>query len=145
MVILTIVNGDQLASHRTVCRWTEQFKDGKINPKDQYRSGRPNVARTEQTVLLVKKVSEDDPHSTLREIRDAYCLSYSTVERILRQALKLKKKKVAARWIPHLLTETQKQQSVACSMQLLEMLRLHVRCHCWRCLGCMFDAIVGDV
>ena len=31
---------------------------------------------------------------------------------------------MAARWIPHLLTETQKQQSVACSMQLLEMFGL---------------------
>ena len=71
MGILTIVNGDQLASHRTVCRWTEQFKDGKINPKDQYRSGRPNVARTEQTVLLVRKY--------LRMIHTLHSVKYATL------------------------------------------------------------------
>lgn len=116
---LMAVYGEECVTYRTVCRWIQHFREGKIDLKDEHRKGRPTVARNEQTVLLVKKVVEDDPHISIREISETYALSYGTVERILRDDLKLKK--VAARWIPHLLTEAEKKRRVDCSKQLLKM------------------------
>ena len=53
-----------------------------------------------------KKLIEEDPHITIPERCD---VSIGTAERIVRNYLNLRK--IAARWIPHLLTDQRKKQS----------------------------------
>ena len=62
---------------------------------------------------------DEDPHITIREISERTELALGTAERILRDDLDLRK--VTAKWVPHLLTESQKQRRVECSKQLLKM------------------------
>lgn len=116
---LKAVFGDSCVSYRTVCRWVEQFRSGKTSFEDKDHSGHPTSVRDEHTLMFVKKMVEEDPHITTREINERTDIALGTVQRILRDDLDLRK--ASARWVPYLLTDAQKQQRVHCSKQLFQM------------------------
>ena len=78
---------------------------------------RPFPARNEQNIALVERLVAEDPHSTIRELSEASGVSVGTIHSILHEDLQMRK--LAARWVPHLLSEDQKKRRVECSRQLL--------------------------
>ena len=65
---------------------------------------------TEQTIDAVRKIIEDDPHSMYQQIEAILGISSMAVNSIIHDYLNLRK--ACARWVPHTLTDDQKQVRV---------------------------------
>ena len=64
---------------------------------------RPFPARNEQNIALVERLVAEDPNSTIKELSEASGVSVGTIHSILHEDLHMRK--LAARWVPHLLSE----------------------------------------
>lgn len=115
------VFGEQSLRLSTVYRWVKEFNDGRGNLSDQSRSGRPLSSTGEDSIELVKSIVEEDRRATVREIAQETQLSIGSIHTILKE--KLHMRKLAARWVPHLLTAQQKTARVEISQQLLTRLQ----------------------
>ena len=87
------VYGNGALKYATVCKWVRPFNDGRESIENNPRVGRPISVLTEKNVATVKTLIEED--------------HLSNVLKILRERLGLRK--ICARWMPHLLTDEQKQ------------------------------------
>lgn len=114
---LTDVYGASCVSY--ICRWTEGFRAGKVSLEDGHCPSCLVLVSNEQTVLFVKKLVQEDPHVTIHEICKRFDISIGTAERSAHNDVNLRK--IAQRWIPHLLTRQQKKQRVQCIKDLLKM------------------------
>lgn len=115
---LQAVFGESCVGKSTVYRWIESFSTKKTPSKPGAVIGRPLEGRNETNIALVKSLIEEDPHSTIRELSEACDLSVGTIYNILHEDLRMRN--LAARWVPHLLTEEQKKRRVDCSRRLLQ-------------------------
>ena len=70
--------------------------------------GRPVSVLTEKNVATVKTLIEEDAHYTVPEIEELSGIHLSSVL------------KICARWVPHLLTDEQKQSRVRLASQVIE-------------------------
>ena len=80
--------------------------------------GRPVSILTEKNVATVKTLIEEDAHYTMQEIEELSGIHSSSVLKILHERLGLRK--ICARWVPHLLTDEQKQSQVRLASQVIE-------------------------
>ena len=60
--------GSNAPSHHTVFNCFREFQRNKFSVQDVPRSGRPSTSVTEQTIDAVRKIVEDDPHTTYQQI-----------------------------------------------------------------------------
>jgi histone-lysine N-methyltransferase SETMAR len=97
---------DSAPSYSTVKKWVALFKFGRTSIEDDHRSGRPREGVTSENVEKVQQLVMKDRRLTVRQISEELDISKSTVDRILREDLEMTK--VAARWVPKLLTADQK-------------------------------------
>ena len=74
--------------------------------------------RREKNVATVKTLIEEDACYTVQEIEELSGILSSSVLKILREQLGLRK--ICARWVPHLLTDKQKQSLVRLASQVIE-------------------------
>ncbi|CAF4561397.1 unnamed protein product [Rotaria sp. Silwood2] len=56
--------GEQAPSDHTVFSGFREFQRDNFSVQDVPRSGRPSTSVNEQTINAVRKIIEDDPHST---------------------------------------------------------------------------------
>ncbi|CAF4033967.1 unnamed protein product, partial [Rotaria sp. Silwood2] len=56
--------GEQAPSDHTIFNWFREFQRDNFSVQDGPRSGRPSTSVNEQTIDAVRKIIEDDPHST---------------------------------------------------------------------------------
>ena len=80
--------------------------------------GRPVSVLTEKNIATVKNLIEEDARYTVQEIEELSCVHSSSVLKILRERLGLRK--ICAHWVPHLLTDKQKQSRVRLALQVTE-------------------------
>ena len=80
--------------------------------------GRPVSVLTEKNVATVKTLIEEDARYTVQEIEELNGIHSSSVLKILRERLGLRK--ICARRVPHLLTDEQKQSRVRLESQVIE-------------------------
>ena len=80
--------------------------------------GRPVSVLTEKNVATVKTLIEEDARYTVQEIEELSGIHSSSVLKILRERLGLRK--ICVRWVPHLLTDKQKQSWVRLTSQVIE-------------------------
>ena len=73
---------------------------------------------TEKNVATVKTLIEEDACYTAQEIEELCGIHLSSVLKILRERLGLRK--ICSRWVPHLLTDEQKQSWVRLASQVIE-------------------------
>ncbi|CAF4691963.1 unnamed protein product, partial [Rotaria sp. Silwood2] len=103
--------------------------------RDAPRSGRPSTSVNEQTVDAVRKIIEDDPHSTYQQIENILGISSTAINSIIHDYLN--PGKVCARWVPHKLTDDQKQLGLQfCHHSLKRFEEGQSRC--------VFGIITGD-
>ena len=96
--------------YATVCKWVRRFNDGRESIENNPRVGRPVSVLTERNVATVKTLIEEDARYTMQEIEELSGIHSSSVLKVLRERLGLRK--ICARWVPHLLTGEQKQSRV---------------------------------
>lgn len=131
---LTTAHGDIAPSRATIFRWFSEFKDlssanessnsvpgendsddePSVNGAGDVRSPRPS--RTRESVQRVQEKIQEDCRRTVRELATDLNMSKSTVHRILTEDLKLRN--VCSVWVPHILTEANKQNRVNCAKHI---------------------------
>ena len=103
------VHGTQTLSHSAVRNWYKHFcQDPNASCLDHPRCGGPAFARSRCTIEKVRHLVSEDACRTVREITLRCRISVSSTHSILRKDLKLRK--LAARFVPKLLTDEQKQR-----------------------------------
>ena len=110
--------GNGALKHATVCKWVRRFNDGQESIVNDPRVGRPVSVLTEKNVTTVKTLTEEDARYTVQEIEELSGIHSSSVLKILRERLGLRK--ICARWVPHLLSDEQKQSRVRLASKVIE-------------------------
>ena len=110
------VYGNGALKYSTVCKWVCRFNDGRESIENDLRV--PVSVLTENNVATVKTLIEEDIRYPVQEIEELSCIHSSSVLKILRERLGLRK--ICARWVPHLLTDEEKQSRVRLASQVVE-------------------------
>lgn len=98
---------DQAPSYATVTRWYREFQAGNECLLDAPRSGRPATAVTEEKIEAARNLIDEDPRVTKKMLATHLGIGSAAVISILHEHLRMRK--LCARWIPHVLTDVQKQ------------------------------------
>ena len=101
------VYGNGALKYATVCKWVRRFNDVRESIENDPLVGRPISVLTEKNFATVKTLTEEDARYTVQEIEKLSGIHSSSVLKILRERLGLRK--ICTRWVPHLLTVKQKQ------------------------------------
>ena len=117
-VDLQKVYGNGSFKYATVCKCVYRFNDGRESFENDPWVGRPVSVLTEKNVATVKTLIEEDTCYTVQEIEELSGIHSSSVLKILRERLGLRK--ICVRWVPHLLTDEQKQSRVRLASQVIE-------------------------
>ena len=112
------VYGNGALKYATVCKWVRRFNDGRDSIENDPRMGRSVSVLTEKNVATVKTLIEEDTHYTVQEIEKLIGIHSSSVLKILSEWLGLRK--ICVLWVPHLLTDEQKQSQVRLASQVIE-------------------------
>jgi histone-lysine N-methyltransferase SETMAR len=113
--------GDAAPSYSTVQTWAARFKEGRVSAEDDPRSGRPSSAITKTTVAAIRDLVLADPFLTIDEIAEEVGISHGSAHQILHDELGMRK--LCSRWIPHLLSQSQKDERVETAQGLLNRFR----------------------
>ena len=118
---LQTAHGAQCLSMAQINRWYSWFAaDAQAKLSDLPRSHGPRKL-TQKKVDDVRHAVARDKRSTLRQLAQDTGISTHSVHKVLRSTLKLSKR--PARFVPHLLTDAQKDRCVRLSRGALAMLR----------------------
>ena len=132
---LSRVYGSDACSESTVKKLSIRFREGREAIADDPRAGRPVTATTTNNISLVSKMIEEEPHITIEGIANHVDLSSGTVHEIL--SLHLGLRKVCSRWVPHLLSDSQKKTRLDAAKSLL---KIYSHCNERR----LFEICTGD-
>ena len=100
------VYGNSALKYATVCKWVRRFNDVRESIENDPRVGSPVSVLTQKNVATVKTLIEEDACYTMQEIEELSGIHLSSVLKILRERLGLRK--ICAHWVPHLLTDRNK-------------------------------------
>lgn len=103
---------ENVVSHRTVQRWFNRFKSGNTSLEDKERSGRPSTIDDDALLRCIKEKPEASTHELARELG---CTQPSIVNHLHHLGFR----KVLAQWIPHRLTDDNKNCRVTICQSLL--------------------------
>lgn len=117
---LVVAIGDKALSVSAIYRQIEAFEHGKQSIKDEPRSGRPRDAVTPVTIATVENLVSEDRHITTRKLAEVVGISKERIGYILHKELQMRK--LCKKWIPHVLTDENRQKRVEISKQLLRIL-----------------------
>ena len=118
---LRILFGHETLTERSIRGWWRAFKSGarhKDNISDHVKTGRPRTARTDANATLVLNLILEDRHLTIEQIHHETQLSTGSIHKILHKDLGLSR--IAAKFVPKILSEEQKTRCLAISQQWLE-------------------------
>lgn len=114
------VYNEKCPSKATVYTWVNETKWRRDSLRDLPRSGRPKTVSVEEIIQKVEEFVMTDRRVKVREIANKMGISTERVWKILHEDLGMKK--VCARWVPKLLTPSQKQDRVDICNDNLELL-----------------------
>ena len=100
---LTEALGNLAPPYRTVARCAAAFERGRVASADMRRRGRPRTVRTDIAHAVIAQCLEDGSRWSLQELQAHTGIDHATVHKILREDLHIRK--IAAKWVPHALTE----------------------------------------
>jgi histone-lysine N-methyltransferase SETMAR len=100
------VCGDSVLDRSTMSRWASRFREGRVSIQEDPRSGRPVTATDDTPVVIVSTLLEEDRRKSCEETAHETNMSTASVFRIVTETLQ--KTKVAAKWVPHQMSEEQK-------------------------------------
>lgn len=107
---LVNVYAEDAPSLTTVKNWVWEFKRGKSTLEDEPRSGRPREATSEEMIAAARAVVEENRRASYRCIAEQLGISKDSVMQIMKNELKMRK--ICKVWVPHSLTQENKDMRV---------------------------------
>jgi len=98
--------------------WWKRFKGGRTSVHDDPRSGRSSTSKTDDNVAKVREVIRSNRRLTVRDVAEEVSISKTVCHEILTENLSMHR--IAAKFVPRLLTDDQKQNRVDVSQELLD-------------------------
>lgn len=108
--------GDQALSRARCFQWHSRFKGGQTSTEDDQRSGRPSTSTTPENIEKIRQLIHEDRRRTIREICDMVGIGYGICQAILTENLNMHR--IAAKFVPRLLTFDQKQRRLDVCQEL---------------------------
>lgn len=112
------VASESILGYSTIKRWVREFNTGRTVVSKKHLCGRTLSATNDENVENVAKLLEADRRYTCDEIAYELDISHGSAYNILTERLQMRK--IAARWVPHMLSETEKHQRVNIARSLLQ-------------------------
>ncbi|CAK9833797.1 Protein GVQW3 [Anthophora retusa] len=104
--MIQTVYGSEAMSRKNVFKWYARFSDGRESIEDDPRPGASSTVRDEKNVQKVAEILRNDRYASTRLIEELTGIPKTTVHRILTE--NLGKRKICSRFVPHSLTDDQK-------------------------------------
>lgn len=114
---LNSLYSNEAPSYSTVKNWYNEFNRGRCSLQDESREGRPKSVVVPKNIDAVLELIKQDRHVTYREIEASLDISMTSINKILHEHLGVKK--ICSRWIPHNLTNAQKEIRVNWCKEML--------------------------
>ena len=111
--------GDQSLSRTQVFQWHSRFKTCRTSVDDDEHTGRLTSCTTPETVARIQERIRQDRRRTIRDIAEEVEVGYGTCQRVLTEELGMHR--VAAKFVPRILTADQKQQRVNVCTELHQL------------------------
>jgi hypothetical protein len=108
--------GDHALGQKQTYEWFKRFKKGWMSVDDDERSGRPSTGTTTENVAKVRGTIREDRRRTIHDVCNIVGLSYGTCQRILSDELNTRR--IAAKFVPKLLSNDQKGHRIAVCTEL---------------------------
>jgi len=102
--------GDECMSRTQCFEWYSRFKTGRTSIDEDSRSGRPSTSTDDVHIDAVLYLIAQNRRLTIRETAEDVGISFGSCQAILTE--KLNMKRVAAKFVPCVLTEDQKANCV---------------------------------
>jgi transposase len=118
---LQIVGGDHAPAYSTVVDWAARFRAGRQSVEDDHREGRPTTARAPGKIAAARTIVDENPNISVEELAIALDISHGAAHQILTEDLGLRS--ILAKWVPHDLTQAQKECRVETARYLLKTFR----------------------
>ena len=96
--------------------WHARFRRGRTSLEDDKRSGRSSTGSAPKNVETIQRLVHEDHWRTIEDIAAVVNVSYGTVQIIL--TFDLNMHRVAAKFVPRLLTPEQKEHRAAICQEL---------------------------
>ncbi|XP_071043147.1 histone-lysine N-methyltransferase SETMAR-like [Parasteatoda tepidariorum] len=117
--LLQLAFGDESPARATVFRWFKEFsRDGNFL-QDEENTGRPPSAVIPDNVSVIRKMLKDDNRCTYQIIQKELNIGSAAIHKIIHKELRMKK--VVCHWVPHNLTEHQKEERVRIGKETLKL------------------------
>jgi len=111
--------GDQSLSRTQVFQWHTRFKTSRTSVDDNEHTWRPTSYTTPETVARIQELTRQDRRMTIRDIVEEVGVGYGTCQWVLTEELGMHR--VAAKFVPRILTADQKQQRVDFGTELCQL------------------------
>jgi len=92
---------EEALSHTQVFEWSAWFKRGEMSVEDHPHSGCPSTSRSDDNVEKIRQKFNKDRQYTIDKISEVMGVSWSSCHWILTMDLKMRR--VAAKFVPHLI------------------------------------------
>jgi len=113
--------GDSCMSRSRTFEWFGRFKNGRTSSAIDDRSGRPSTATTPSEVEQVRAAVNQDHHRTKHDLCAEVGICYGSCQRILTGQLNMHR--IAAKFVPRVLIQDQKDSQVAICQELKETVK----------------------
>ncbi|PNF42337.1 hypothetical protein B7P43_G03673, partial [Cryptotermes secundus] len=110
--------GDDAIGVTQIKEWFNRFKDGHISAESDQRSGRPSTSQNADVIEKVRTLIMGDRRLTIREVADEVRISRGYANTILTEDLGMRR--VAAKFVPKLLSPEQQQLRLEVAQDMLE-------------------------
>ena len=111
--------GDSCMSRSRTFEWFGHFKKGRTSTANDDRSGRPSTATTPSKVEQVRAAVNQDRRHTTHDLCAEVGIGYASCRRILTEQLNMYW--IAAKFVPRVLTQDQKDSRVAICQELRKL------------------------
>ena len=102
---------------RTQCfEWHRRFESGRSSLEDDEQSGRPPTSITPENVNKIRQLVREDQQRSIEDFANIVGVSYGSVQAILTSELNMRR--IAAKFVPRLLTQEQKENRVEVCKEL---------------------------
>jgi len=108
-----------LSRAQVFLQWHARFKTGRTSVDGDEHKGRPTSCTTPENVARIQELVRQDRRRTIHDIAEEAGIGYGTCQRILTEELGMHR--VAAKFVPRILTADQKQRRVNVCTELRQL------------------------